>query len=344
MEALQLHVCQFDALPFPHFSYPTEVGYFSKSEGEAIVLDKSKLGVLDLSRANVGADLNAGYTQFEDTFSLESQNELLEWIVARRREMISSNIPSPTLLDIVHGAKVVIWRGMLRKFGTLLCSQEEWRCSVERFQGILFVREMDNDQRTLYDQSMTDLDRRMRYWGHSFENLVIKYDGKFNSTVNNGSSYFVTVRRSRIGEVVVLFAGEVDCVDPETNKYIELKTSREQRTVRVNAFDNCKFAKWWLQSFLVGIPQIVCCERDQKGCIQRLVRYDVSSVPKHVRTWSASVCVNTIVHILAYLVENIQEERVVYIAHYKPEWGEVRFSVDEKCEFSLPHWFISEFT
>uniref|UniRef100_A0A5S6QA72 Uncharacterized protein n=1 Tax=Trichuris muris TaxID=70415 RepID=A0A5S6QA72_TRIMR len=44
------------------------------------------------------------------------------------------------------------------------------------------------------------------------------------------------------------------------------------------------------------------------------------------------------------LVRNINQEKVVHIMHYKSEWQQIRFSVDEKGEFRLPDWFISEFT
>ena len=46
-------------------------------------------------------------------------------------------------------------------------------------------------------------------------------------------------------------------------------------------FYYCRFKliKWWAQSFLVGIPKIVCGYRDDDGVVHRLEEMDVQTLP-----------------------------------------------------------------
>lgn len=44
-----------------------------------------------------------------------------------------------------------------------------------------------------------------------------------------------------------------------------------------------KLIKWWAQSFLVGIPQIICGFRDDEGIVHRLEKFNVQEIPNIVR-------------------------------------------------------------
>ena len=83
---------------------------------------------------------------------------------------------------------------------------------------------------------------------------------------------------------IVVYGGEVDCV--VTNKdgkqnYIELKTSRLLQYARQIAnFKQFKLIKWWAQSYLIGIPDIVCGFRDDNGIVHKLQNYKVHDIPK----------------------------------------------------------------
>ncbi len=75
---------------------------------------------------------------------------------------------------------------------------------------------------------------------------------------------FCLVLKGKLGEQRLLFGGEVDAAMPakdqlqannsNNREYVELKTNRrlDNPNQRRNFYRN-KGAKWWLQSFLVGI-------------------------------------------------------------------------------------------
>lgn len=64
-----------------------------------------------------------------------------------------------------------------------------------------------------------------------------------------------------------------------------------------------KLIKWWAQSFLIGIPRIVCGFRDDNGVVQTLQNYPVHEIPGIVKVsflvrrelLKVSVCVVRIV-------------------------------------------------
>ena len=58
-----------------------------------------------------------------------------------------------------------------------------------------------------------------------------------------------------------------------------------------------KMMKWWLQSFLIGIEDLVCGFRDDVGTVHRLEKFSISAMPtycKVVMTFKSSVCYNVV--------------------------------------------------
>lgn len=119
---------------------------------------------------------------------------------------------------------------------------------------------------------------------------------------------FCCVFQSRLRERKLLYAAEMDGVysdklltDPlpiENLKFIELKTSRivdnERQFSNLKKF---KFIRWWSQSFLVGIENILCGFRDDKGIVRNLKNYRVADLPRI----SEVSFVNKIVYIIHYI-------------------------------------------
>ena len=78
-------------------------------------------------------------------------------------------------------------------------------------------------------------------------------------------------------------------------RFVELKTSRFIETDRQETnFWRFKARKWWCQSFLVGIPKIICGFRDDDGVVGELRDYDVQQIPKNAGPglWKPNVCIN----------------------------------------------------
>lgn len=54
--------------------------------------------------------------------------------------------------------------------------------------------------------------------------------------------------------------------------------------------------KFWIQSFLLGVPKIIVGFRSRDGILQRAEEFDVESIPATVaqrgRQWDGNVCIN----------------------------------------------------
>ena len=79
--------------------------------------------------------------------------------------------------------------------------------------------------------------------------------------------------------------------------WVELKTS----AVIENAKDALKYErklmKFWIQSYLLGVPKIIVGFRNQHGILQRLDELETASIPGMVKkprgrgTWDGNLCI-----------------------------------------------------
>ncbi|KAG0705269.1 Decapping and exoribonuclease protein [Chionoecetes opilio] len=132
--------------------------------------------------------------------------------------------------------------------------------------------------------------------GHSLvcpmANPPLAASSNSNEGVNENEEY-CCMMRSRLQDHSLVFGAEVDGADPALYKaphadlkaFVELKTGkevtseREQRTLH-----RFKMIKWWSQSYLVGIPRVVCGFRDNSGTVHSLRTYEVREMPKLAQT------------------------------------------------------------
>lgn len=150
----------------------------------------------------------------------------------------------------------------------------------------------------------------MSYWGYRFETLStlskaphqvtkgdVELQKRLTESANTNIQYCIVVK-TRLGKNSILMGAEVDCcrdVKPtdslaQPSNYIELKTSRIIQTERNQySFDRYKLLKFWAQSFLVGVPRVICGFRDDDGQILDVVQYKTLEIPRQVRekpnTW-----------------------------------------------------------
>lgn len=79
--------------------------------------------------------------------------------------------------------------------------------------------------------------------------------------------------------------------------WIELKTTAEIYGDRdVLKFER-KLMKYWIQSFLLGVPKIIVGFRTSDGTLLRLEELETQSIPEKVKTqgkrsWDGNVCIN----------------------------------------------------
>lgn len=79
--------------------------------------------------------------------------------------------------------------------------------------------------------------------------------------------------------------------------WVELKTSISPQSDRdLLAFER-KLMKFWIQSFLLGVPKIIVGFRDQNGILIRTEEMETEKIPGTVKrrgkaTWDGNMCIN----------------------------------------------------
>jgi RAT1-interacting protein len=79
--------------------------------------------------------------------------------------------------------------------------------------------------------------------------------------------------------------------------WVELKTSADPRSDRdMIAFER-KLMKFWIQSFLLGVPKIIVGFRDANGILLRIEEMETAAIPGVVKrkgkgTWDGNMCTN----------------------------------------------------
>ncbi|KAH6928353.1 hypothetical protein HPB50_014912 [Hyalomma asiaticum] len=120
-----------------------------------------------------------------------------------------------------------------------------------------------------------------------------------------------------------------------------------------------KLLKWWAQSFLVGIPRVLCGFRDDNGLVGTLEELAVLclgmeqiNASRFVSLtlqgmWSGAVCMNFCNELLSFIKKQTTQDdpEVVYLFQYLPSSREIVCThLSEPGEFSvLPDWYLQAF-
>jgi RAT1-interacting protein len=360
---------QFDR-QFPNFREPVEQGSFSLDEGRRFRHDSSQLRNFvppaDLTRCAL--DLTHGYKDMihRDESVKEFLDDLLRWIMCNKHKFLSTDPNQHTkttnrtrdqqqhVFSSIN-TDFVCWRGLLTR---LLClpyeNQDDLLVAVIRCRGTYFMCEFDTETKKRQILQSTPRQKEMCAWGFKFEQFVTaEKNCKVPDTEPpvNTNTAFCTVARSRLSANSIVFGAEVDCQDLDSqarNSYIELKTSRLIQSQRQHEnFCKYKLIKWWAQSFLIGIPRIVCGFRDDDGVVRSLQDYPVSEIPSVVKSavhkpWKPTVCFNFLDAFLQFVKSNIStdNERCVYLFKWQPGADVTCQDIGYDPEYSfLPDWF-----
>jgi hypothetical protein len=109
-------------------------------------------------------------------------------------------------------------------------------------------------------------------------------------------------------------------IKPEDKKvpinWVELKTSAEINNERDQIKFERKLLKFWIQSFLLGVPKIVVGFRTADGILQRLEELDTQSIPDMVKSrgrnlWDGNTCINFAANFLECMFPQLREGLVL---------------------------------
>ncbi|KAI0490897.1 RAI1 like PD-XK nuclease-domain-containing protein [Xylaria cf. heliscus] len=309
---------------------PKEIACFSYDDKHEFHLDDSSLQWYYPPK--LGADLSKGFEKFDkhDDSADEHLDSLLKTIIAHEQEERKK-------ID----ANIVTWRGMMTKIMSAPFEDRDgFEMNATLYQDCIFIEEnhaykqqtkeqQNKQQRSRPGQFSPDV---MTYWGYKFEALSClprpwgEVSREFIETrdelVVSNKAQYCSVVRTGIGKSVLCLGGEVDAIwdsKPAQKgapiKWVELKTSAEIRDERgMNNFER-KLMKFWIQSFLLGVPKIVVGFRSQGGILTKLEEIETISIPetaakRGVRSWDANTCINFTNAFLDWVRNTINDEGV----------------------------------
>ncbi|KMT11859.1 hypothetical protein BVRB_5g105550 [Beta vulgaris subsp. vulgaris] len=283
------------------FQEPCELACYSRVEGGEVFFDDRSLRLFKrLISEDVGADLNEGFDTFSEKKDLGSQGfgDLLACIRQKR-------IP----LQNMH---FVTYRNNLNKIlATAYIRNEPWEMGVHKRKGVVYL-----DVHKLPERPQTEMDRRRCYWGYCFETLATedpRRDGGEGIHHIDANVEYCAVIKTKLGAHRILMGAEMDCCDSTDDGrrfYVELKTSRELEYHTEERYEREKLLKFWIQSFLAGVPYIVVGFRDDSGRLVRTERMRTKDINQRVKMknyWQGGVCLAFADEVLCWLYGTVKE-------------------------------------
>ena len=278
---------------------------------------------------------------------------LLQWMVANKSRFESNELQMPTILT---------WRNKLAKIMTAPYDQNsnsDWIITAQKLNGTIYLDDIKTQKQLDNEQNMSEDHKKFSYWGYRFERYVTNpasnptmINKETELAIVNPNEAFVSVLSSKIGsDITLLLAAAMDCRKRDENLdapdcYVELKTLSCFKTDKQRRnFERYKTLKYWVQSFIVGVPQITCGFRDDDGFISHMKSFSTDELQHRGRRfWDGRKCMSFLEHILTQLValmQDVNEVDTVVVMSWDGKFKSIKVNVEKKsAKASLPQWYI----
>ncbi|CAF2999220.1 unnamed protein product [Rotaria socialis] len=327
-----------------------QIGYFSllnRKDDKECFEDKRYLRVYkySLQTLNVNFDLKVGESDFNSEGQSKNIDAMLWWTSRHKQDIFRDDKFTFDFLS---------WRGVLRLIMfSIFEKHSDWLLAVIKFKNAFFLCEYVTDMQVKDEQNMTPEHRSFCYYGHKFEEYVTKKPLDNTSTEPiTPSTQFAGVFQGNIGSYRLLYGAEMDCIVEQSlsmTENIELKISAGKSLNDLPFQHNRKFAKWWLQCFLVGIKTMVIGLRDNNGIVNSLEPLSIADIERATHTWNRYSFFNFFLLFAQFLKENVTDEysmnhKDVVLFRFIPSSQTISMtkSSDSKYHF-LPDWFYNQF-
>ncbi|GJE89921.1 RAI1 domain-containing protein [Phanerochaete sordida] len=275
---------------------------------------------------------------------------------------------------------VVSWRGVMTKILTAPYEDRDgWELNVMLVDGTLYLEEHTSNEKLVEKEYMEPRHRLFSYFGYSFESYCTSSHPDRREVHAEGRSHpfgwggdvdtnvqWCAVVKTKLGDQRLVIGGEVDCVRERfkgsTDTLVELKTSMTIRGPQDEAKFEKKLLKFYFQSFLLGVPEIVVGFRTPQGQISTTQSFKTIQIPRMVRgkphAWDPSICLDWGHRFLQFLKStlasqtNALRERSVWRARFSPGSGVTLSPLDDSgvAEVEagedrvgfLPKWYVDE--
>uniref|UniRef100_A0A7S3PF68 Decapping nuclease n=1 Tax=Aplanochytrium stocchinoi TaxID=215587 RepID=A0A7S3PF68_9STRA len=281
---------------------PVEVGCLSRNADKSWTVD-SREHFAAFSLPKLPVDLNSGFREFDQTY-VDIGPESLELLLKSVKSLRDGDKYKP---------QIVTWRGALRKIMTTPYLQREtYRLGVWKKNNVVYIQtRQDPDKEEFHD--MKERFKRFMYYGYKFEEVCTRQREEVEKQPDPNCCFNATFK-SKLGNMRILYGGEVDCYDPENREYIELKVQRLLENDRhIYNFERFKLLKHYCQSFLALTTSVVVGFRDDHGMLRKIQKFQTLKIPGMIKgrkdkLWCAKTCLAFLEEVLAWLLENVPEQ------------------------------------
>jgi len=277
---LPLHGSDLQVKP-PRFSRPVQVGAFGMVASDATkrYVSGSDAGALlkgiaweACKSSALPLNLAFGFDYEAAVRDEENDGGRLSTPLTPILRCLAEESSSGAFRSLLERVNFVTFRNNLNKImNTVYNPSNEWTIGVHRpFDGspTIFLGIQPGSRRSSNYRAL-----RGAFCGRKFEQLML-------AEPSSSFSEYCAVVKASLGNHRIIMSGEIDGKDVNTDEWVELKTTQEPANERSNDFfKRCKLSKWWVQSFLVGCPNIAIGYLDE-GDLLRVERVKTLHLPK----------------------------------------------------------------
>uniref|UniRef100_A0AC34FGG5 Decapping nuclease n=1 Tax=Panagrolaimus sp. ES5 TaxID=591445 RepID=A0AC34FGG5_9BILA len=243
-------------------------------------------------------DLSEGFETYDPKPSDEGLSAVLQYILKKAE-------PGQSLKEVIHEADFVCYRGNLTKISASPYEQGGigWKFAITKFKDTFFFMELDTDTRIEERKKATPKEKMFEFWGHKFETYIFAKEGEEPtpkdpvSTWEEMGAFFVTSfpeNGEKEPEIKVFYSAEMDGLDSE-GKHVEVKT--QFKNLFIGRFFSKKAMKWYIQSKLVGIDDVVVGFRTESGIVNKVKKVNLEGLEQKCKEWKSDVCFRTCQHV-----------------------------------------------
>ncbi len=306
---------------------PEEVACFSRN-ADRTILYGSRCKLSKYQEPPLGAYLKRGFDTFVEKRRDDKEPSGVEPVVRALRK---------NGFNVKKDATFVTYRNNLNKIaGTPYNDRDAWEidstCTTEDGPTFLDVRKLDDGRQENQRQ------KEFMYMGYYFENLCT---GAADEVVD-ANVEFCSIVKLRLGNENILMAAEIDC--EENGQYKELKTTSEPRSRRAeDILFRHRMMKYWIQSYLAGVPEVVVGMRDTRDFLRHVEIFDTFTMPqlakerlpRYEKVWDQKTIVGFLHFVLARIRNACQKHvgKTVRV-RYEPNEKKVIMRVLEESDFN----------
>lgn len=257
----------------------------------------------------------------------------------------------------MNGAGVVCWRGNVSKIAASPYEVDGtgFMYQIDKFEDVLFLKEIETEAKIGQIESPSDWEKKCEYWGFKFETFILTEKGKVSvfcrktrfylqeptpddpvSTWEEMGAAFLTTFKADPAadedELKVFYVAEIDGLDSQ-GKHVEVKTQAFK--LFHNRFFSQKAMRWWIQSTIVDIEDVVVGFRDNHGIVFKLEKVNLKNLKAKCNEWSGNVCLWAVQHFFNQLrkqFDDLVKPGEMLVVERKPNSRDVMFSVIPKVE------------